>query len=118
MSLPMVEELRTKVRSRVMEVRESIRARIPALRKVGPKFEIGEGKLIERAKTRIEEIRTRVKELRPQVLPRVPEFRPGRFIETFLKRGQLAPQVVTREGMSIVGEAAKKEFTDALSIEL
>ena len=114
MSVPMIEELRNRVQSRVSEIRTTLRTKIPMLQRLGvsPQIEIGQGKLVERVKTKINEIGTKVQELRPGILPKVVEMKPGSMLTKML------PQVVERENLAVVGEAAKKEFTDALSIEL
>lgn len=110
--LPKLEELRSRVQSKVAQAR----GRFAGQRGGGysPQMQIGGGQLINRAKAKAEQIMRKVKERRPGIIPMVKEFKPGerirKVIPTGVMRGDITSlPIPTRSGreFSIAEEPAK-----------
>lgn len=97
MSLPKVQELRSRVQAKVAEVRTRARARGLA----GQQMRIGGGALIEQARRKADIAARRLEVRRGKgIIPMVKEFRPGERIRRFF------PQVTDRGDMSVMDEGA------------
>ena len=121
MSLPKVQEIRSRAQARVAEVRTRVKARGFA----GQQVRLGGGRLVEQARTRVkargfagQQMRLgggafvdqarrranvaarRLAERKPGVIPMVKEFRPGERLRQFF------PQVTDRGDMSVMDEGA------------
>jgi len=124
MSIPKIEEIRSRLTGRVAEVRSRVQARGFA----GQQMQLGRGRLVEQARTRIQargfagqqmrfgggalveqarrraDVATRrLTERKPGVIPMVKEFRPGERVRQLFGEREITDLSVERD-MSIAGE--------------
>jgi len=118
--VPTLEEVTGRIRDRIRQIRERVRERIPLGGQISPQVQVGGGALVSMARDKISMISAKVQELRPGILPKVAEYKPGTLVTTVLgQEGTVARgQVVERKGMAVADEAAKKEYTTNISIEV
>ena len=116
-----VQEFRTRVQTRISEVRtrvqarglrgqqmqlgggrlaEQIRTRVRAPVLAGQQVRVGGGALAEQVRRRADMVSRRAMERRPGVIPMVKELRLGERVRGFL------PQVTDRGDMSVMDEGA------------
>jgi hypothetical protein len=125
MSLPKFEELRSRVKAKVAEVRtrvgarglagqqmklgggaliEKARARVYGQGIAGQQMRLGGGALVEQARRRADVAARRMAERKPGIIPMVKEFRPGERLRQFF------PEITDNLGvrdMAIEGYPAK-----------
>jgi len=124
MSIPKIEEMRSRLTGRVAEVRSRVQARGFA----GQQMQLGGGRLVEQARTRVQargfagqqmrfgggalvdqvrrraDVATRrLTERKPGVIPMVKEFRPGERVRQLFGEREITDLSVERD-MSIAGQ--------------
>ena len=97
--LPKLEELRSRVQSKVAQAR----GRFAGQRSGGlnPQMKIGGGQLINKARAKADQVMRKVKERRPGIISQVKEFKPGERIRKVIPtmRGDITSlPVPTRSG--------------------
>ena len=121
MSLPKVQELRSRVQSKVAEVRtrvsagglagqqmrlgggaliEQARARVRTRGIAGQQMRLGGGALVEQARRKADMVSRRMAERKPGVIPMVKEFKPGERLRQFY------PEITDRKDMAVEGRPA------------
>lgn len=110
-----------RLRGRLREAVERMRARIPMRGSSYGQIQLGKGALMEKAKTTLRTVSSRVEEVRPRIVPIVKEYRFGAKIEQLMgQSGGIFRGDVYHgpTGQSVEDSAVKPYNRRAASIEL